>query len=96
MTLKIENLYWKDNVIEKIMQKHGVTREEVEEVIWESQPEVRKHFENRYLINGQTLDGRYLLIVLDIESKNVFVPVTARDMKKSEKSAFKRGRRKKH
>lgn len=85
-------LHWKNHLLEKILEKHGVTREEVEEVIYEYDPEVRKSGKNRYLICGQSYGGRYLLIVLEEESKGVFVPLTARDMTKSEKRAFKRRR----
>jgi len=75
------------------MGKHGVMREEVEEVIYEGNPEVRKSGKNRYLICGQSCAGRYLLIVLEEESKGVFVPLTARDMSEPEKRAFKKRRR---
>jgi len=96
MVLKLEDLYWKDHILEKIIQNHCVTREEVEEVIIEGQAEVRKHTENRYLIFGQTLSGRYLLIVIEEESEKVFVPITARDMTEREKKAFKKRRGKKN
>lgn len=63
--MHIEYLYWKNHIVEKIMGKHGVMREEVEEVIYEGNPEVRKSGKNRYLICGQSCAGRYLLIVLE-------------------------------
>lgn len=86
----IEYLYWKDHIVEKIIQRHGVTREEVDEVIYEGSPEVRSYSKNRYLLWGQSRAGRYLLIVLEEECKGVFVPLTARDMSEAEKKAFRK------
>ncbi len=86
----IEYLYWKDHITEKIIAKHGVTPEEVEEVIYEGNPDVRKTGKNRYLVWGLSCSGRYLLIVLEDESAGVYIPITARDMTKKEKSAFKK------
>lgn len=91
--MRIERLYWKDHILEKIIGVHGVRREEVEEVIHEGNPEVRRSGENRYLIWGQTLSGRYLFVVLEEEFKGVFVPVTARDMTDSEKRGYRRRRK---
>jgi len=36
-------LYWKDHIVDKITERHGVSQEEVEEVIFEDEPEVVKH-----------------------------------------------------
>lgn len=91
--MHIEYLYWKDELREKILYKHGVTQEEVEEVIYKPKSEARKHGSNRYLVFGQTQDGRYLFIVLDEEEKGIFTPVTARDMTMSEKHAYKKRQR---
>lgn len=89
----IEFLYWKDHIVEKIVDCHGVMPEEVEEVIHEGNPEVRRSHGNRYLIGGQSLSGRYLFVVLEEESKGVFVPLTARDMSNAEKKAYKKRRK---
>lgn len=88
--MSIEYLYWKDHIIEKIIVKYGVTPEEVEEVIYEGNPEVRKAGKKRYLVWGLSCSGRYLLIVLEEEPAGVFIPITARDMTKTEKSTFKK------
>ena len=96
MDLEVDDLYWKDHIIEKIIQNHAVTPEEVEEVIFEGHPEVRKHAENRFLIFGQTQSGRYLFIVIEEESKRIYVPITARDMTDKEKRAFRKRQAKKN
>lgn len=90
--MHIGYLYWKNHLLEKILEKHGVIPEEIEEVIEDDKCEVRKSGKHRYLIFGQSYSGRYLLVVLDEESKGVFVPLTARDMTESEKRTFKRRR----
>lgn len=94
MSIKIEDLYWKEHLEDKIL-RHGVTPEEVEEVIWDGNPEVRKCSDNRYLIWGQSEDGRYLFIVLDRENPGTYVPVSARDMTPKEKQSYKKRNAKK-
>ena len=92
----IDRLYWKDHIVEKIIGCHGVMPEEVEEVIYDGNPEVRRSQQNRFLIYGQSMSGRYLFVVVEEESKGDFVPVTARDMSNSEKRAYKKRRKQKH
>jgi uncharacterized DUF497 family protein len=96
--MKIGGLYWKGHIIEKIIGDHGVTREEVEEVILEGSPEVRKTTKSktgndRYLFFGQSRGGRYLKIVLELESKGIYVPITALDMSDAEKQTFRKRRK---
>lgn len=88
--MKIDSLYWKEHLEEKILWKHGVTRDEVEEVVYEGNPEVRSCGKQRYCFFGQTMDGRYLFIVVEKENDGVWVPITGRDMSVSEKRAYKR------
>jgi len=95
MAVKIDDLYWKDHILDKIIREHGVSPEEVEEVILEDEPEVVKHGQDRYLIQGQTATGRYPFIVVEKEGKGIFVPITARNMSESEKRAFRKRRTKK-
>jgi len=95
MVIKVEELYWKEHLEDKIL-RHGVTPEEVEEVIWDGKPEVRKKSDNRYLFWGQSEDGRYLFIVLDRENPGTrYVPVSARDMTQKEKQGYKKRNAKK-
>ena len=89
-------LYWKNHIVDKIIERHGVSPEEVEEVIFEDEPETVRHGQERFLIRGQTAAGRYLFIVLEQEGKGIYVPITARDMSEREKQAFKKRRSKKH
>ena len=91
----IDRLYWKNHIVEKIIRCHGVMPEEVEEVIYDGNPLVRRSGQNRYLIYGQSFSGRYLFVVVEEESKGEFVPVTARDMSNSEKRGYKKRRKQK-
>lgn len=65
---RLRYLIWRAEVVEKLFVKHGVTRDEVEEVAY-GRNKVRKVGRNRYLIFGQTDAGRYLLVVLEQERK---------------------------
>jgi uncharacterized DUF497 family protein len=95
MAVKIDDLYWKDHILDKIIREHGVSPEEVEEVILEDEPEVVKHGQDRYLIQGQSVTGRYLFILVEKEGKGIFVPITAPNISESEKRTFRKRRTKK-
>ncbi len=45
---------------------------------------------NRYLVYGQTTNGRYLFLVLEHFQGTVYKPITARDMTVREKRNFGR------
>lgn len=83
-------LYWKECLVEKMITKHGVMPDEVEEVL-ENDPEIRKgpKNKNRYYVYGQSTAGRYLFIIIDNETDGT-VPVTARDMTPKEKRSYRR------
>lgn len=64
----ITEIIWKDQFVEKLARKHGVTVEEVEETL-RAVPHLRKvgkgHIkgENVYAAYGQSAAGRYLLVI---------------------------------
>ena len=60
----------------------GITVEpyEVWEVCEDPLHLARRHGNNRYLVYGQTADGRYLFVVLEYIQGTVYKPITARDM----------------
>jgi hypothetical protein len=90
--MKIKGLIWTSDRIEHIKERHGIYCDEVEEACelgyW-----IRKGRENRYLLYGQTENGRYLLVVLEYEFDGKFKVITARDMTDSERRLYL-GRRK--
>jgi hypothetical protein len=65
--------------------RHGVTPWEVEEVLTVSGYEARPHkkrnkmakYRNRYLVTGQTIGGRNLLVVVDLIDRDHVRPATA-------------------
>lgn len=65
----IRKIIWKDQFVEKLSRKHGVSVVEAEEVLV-ANPHIRKarkgivKGENVYAAFGQTLAGRYLIVFL--------------------------------
>lgn len=86
--MKIRRLIWDEWNVEHTT-KHGVTREEIEEVCF------TKHFaqrsgRNKMAIWGQTEDGRYLLVILGIEEHSDYYSVSAREMEEKEKRQYRK------
>ena len=89
----IKEIIWKEQFVEKLEVKHGVSIEEVEEVIY-SKPFIRKvakgktKGENVYAAFGQTVGGRYLVIFYIRKLKGAILPISARDMDDSERKYY--------
>ncbi len=93
--MKLYEVIWKEQFIEKIEGKHGVNIEEVEEVLF-GKPHIRRAQRGRikgedlYAAYGQTASGRYL-IVLFIHKENIAaLPISARNMSDSERKYYER------
>ena len=93
MSLKLYEVIWKERFIEKIADKHAVTIEEVEEVLFSS-PHVRKAQKGRvkgedlYAAYGQTDTGRYLIVFFIRKRRATALPISARDMTKPEQRYY--------
>lgn len=85
--MKIDFFEWNNKNMEHIV-KHGVLPEEAEE-IFIGRIFYRKTRENKYLAFGQTVEGRYLLIVFALKRTKTIRVITARDMDKKELSMYK-------
>ncbi len=78
---------------EHILQRHGVTWEEVEEaVLGDARGRLRRRGlaergsdETVYEHHGLTLEGRYLMVALLYLGHGVAMPITAREMTRSER-----------
>jgi uncharacterized DUF497 family protein len=78
---------WDEDNVEHI-SRHGVEPEEIEEIVyeechpsWIGQVRGRRIREPRWVVLGQTCDGRYLLaIVAPYPQRGVWRAVTARDL----------------
>jgi uncharacterized protein len=91
--LRIYDVIWKERFAEKIADKHGLTIDEVEEVLF-SKPHVRFaekgciKGEDLYAAYGQTETGRYVFILFVRKRRTAAMPITARDMTKSERRYY--------
>jgi uncharacterized DUF497 family protein len=91
--LRLYDIIWKDRFVDKIAEKHNVTTDEVEEVLF-SGPQVRLSEkgrvkgENLYLAYGQTAAGRYLVVFFVRKRQTAALPITARDMTPSERRYY--------
>lgn len=91
--MRIYDVIWKERFAEKIADKHGLTTDEVEQVLF-SKPHVRLAEKGRmkgedlYAAYGQTLAGRYVLILYIRKRRAAAMPITARDMTKAERRYY--------
>lgn len=89
----ITKIIWKDQFVEKLAWKHGVSTAEVEETL-HADPHLRKmgkgnvKGENVYAAYGQTEAGRYLVVIYIRKPKGVILPISARDMDDSERKYY--------
>ena len=89
----INRIIWKDQYVEKLEVKHGVSVEEVEDVL-DSKPHLRKvakgnvKGENVYAAFGQTIGGRYLVIFYIRKLDGTILPISARDMDDGERKYY--------
>lgn len=91
--MRIEGFIWYRDIIDKILWKHNVTREEVEEV-FENKPKfkliekgkIKK--ENLYSARGQTNAGRYLTVLFIYKQTKEALIVTGRDMDSKERKNY--------
>lgn len=88
--MRLYDVIWKNRFVEKIAAKHGVTTEEVEQVLF-SKPHVRMAErgrvmgENLYVAYGETTGGRHLVVFFIRKGERAALPISARDMTASEK-----------
>ena len=91
--MKLYEVIWKERFVEKIADKHAVTTEEVEEVLF-SNPHVRKAEKGRvkgedlYIAYGQTEAGRYLIVFFIRKRRAAALPISARDMTRREQRYY--------
>ena len=89
----ISQIIWKDQFVEKLAEKHGVSVTEAEDVLC-SKPHIRKvskgnvKGEDVYVAFGQTVGGRYLVVFYIRKSKGAILPISARDMDDTERKYY--------
>lgn len=91
----IDDFIWLPDIIDKLLSKHQVDQDEVEEVFFNS-PRYRfvekghTPGEDVYLATGQTDTGRYLAVFFIRKPANIALIVSARDMDRSERRRHER------
>jgi len=91
--LRLYDVIWKDRFVEKIADKHGVTIDEVEEVLF-SKPHVRfvekgrVKGENLYVAYGRTAAGRHMVVFFIRRHHTAALPISARDMTQAERRYY--------
>jgi len=89
--MQLDEVIWKDVFVDKLETKHGVNTDEVEQVLF-SKPHVRRVQKGRvkgedlYVAYGQTNEGRYLVVFFVRKYQTAALPISARDMTRSERS----------
>nr|BAL58439.1 hypothetical conserved protein [Candidatus Acetothermum autotrophicum] len=91
--VRIYEIIWKEQFVEKIIRKHGVTPSEVEQALL-SKPYIRKaekgqvKGEDVYVAYGQTRSGRYLLVFFINKRRGAVMPISARDMNSKQRRVY--------
>ena len=81
-------LVWTEEVVHKIVSKHGVGVEEVQEAFEDPRARITRGRWGTRLVYGRAQSGRYLLVVTRPEGSTVLWLVTARDMTEHEKARY--------
>ncbi|MBI2913577.1 MAG: BrnT family toxin [Chloroflexi bacterium] len=89
--LRIAELVW-DDWNEAHIGRHGVRRDEVEAVCFDTRSLAVRMRRRRYRLIGQAESGRYLTVILDFSSPGRFYVVTARDATEPERRRLQRWR----
>lgn len=91
--MKISELIWLQQIVDKLEAKHKITLEEVEEV-FSNRPEFRFiedgniAGENVYAAYGQTDAGRYVTTIFILKPRGHALIITARDMDRKERRRY--------
>ena len=97
MPVVLRKIIWKDQFVEKLERKHGVSVLEAEEVLGASR-HIRRmakgkvRNEDVYAAFGQTGAGRYLIIFYIRKVSGAILPISARDMDDAERKYYERNR----
>jgi len=91
--LRLYDVLWNEEFVSKIELKHGVSTDEVEQVLF-SRPHVRRaekgkvKGEHLYVAYGQTSEGRYLVVFFIRKPRSAALPISAREMTRAERRYF--------
>jgi len=89
--LQLKEIVWYKQFVDKIIAKHNVSVEEVEDALF-NKPIFRKvqrgkvKGEDAYIAYGRTFDGRYLVFIYKLN--NTGIVISARDMSPRERRYY--------
>ena len=93
--MKIESFIWLEEIIDKLVFKHHVETNEVEE-LFDTNPKIRfvqkgnRKGEDIYMALGKSEAGRYLAVIFIHKKNNYALILSARDMAKKERKQYER------
>lgn len=93
--MKIADIFWLNAIVDKLASKHGVSTDEVEDVVL---GRVRFRYvrkgnrpgEDVYMALGQTFEGRYLTVLFIHKLNGVALILSVRDMSAKERRSYGR------
>ena len=91
--MRIDDVLWLSEFVEKLAAKHNVTPDEAEQVLRLARRFRRvergdRPGEDLYAADGRTDAGRYLLVYFVLKPGNLALEVSARDMTRAERRAY--------
>ena len=90
-TFDCEEVYgfdWNPQVEEKLVAKHNVYPEEVEEACADTRSIWHWEVDRRYWVFGRTEEGRYLVCLVRLTEDCYLHPITAREMSREQRSYY--------
>jgi hypothetical protein len=91
--MRITDIIWKETIVEKLIDKHGVSTAEAEEVLL-SRPVVRLIVKGRvrgehvYAAMARITSGRYLIVFFIYKKRGMALPISAREMARAERKYY--------
>jgi hypothetical protein len=91
--LKIREIIWLEDIVEKLERKHNVRQEEVTETL-KNKPKFcfiekgHRKGENVYAALGQTYGGRYIILFFVYKGNGQALIISARNMTTSERRFY--------
>jgi uncharacterized DUF497 family protein len=93
--MRIHRVIWQPEIEDKLLRKHNVFVEEVEEVLF-GKPHIRfvekghREGEDLYAAYGQTTAGRWLIVFFVLKGPHEALVLSARDMERKERRLYAR------
>lgn len=88
LKIDIQVLLWDETNEKHILEKHHITRADVEEICYTDSSSflVEDGHDGRYRVIGPRKDGKILVVILapEDESRGIYYPVTAKQTKRQE------------